>query len=148
MITKNNVWKALADKETATLTKLCEKKEALFSEKKRLEARIADIDKYVFEYTSGLQQESNVQYGVQKINDRMNMVTQLMNARNDLEAFKKKCNEALGFLAGKIAGHQVELLKFNKVRDNQHKRYISSENRRDDKELDALALNNFIAEME
>jgi len=147
MITKNNVWKALADKETATLAKLCEKKETLFSEKKRLEARIADIDKYVFEYTSGLQQESDIQYGVQKINDRMNMVTQLMNARNDLEAFKKECNEALGFVAGKIAGHQAELLKFNKVRDNQHKRYISSENRRDDKELDALALNNFIAEM-
>ena len=71
MITKRDVWKTLVDKENSIIAKLCEKKESLFLEKKRLEARIADIDKYVFEYTSGLQQESNVEYGVKKINDRL-----------------------------------------------------------------------------
>jgi len=147
MIVKNDVWKTLVDRENSVIAKLCEKKETLFLEKKRLEARISDIDKYVFEYTSGLQQESNVEYGLKKINDRMNMITQLMSARSDLEAFQAECNQALGAIATRIAVHQAELLKFNKVRDSQRKRDISSQNRREDKELDALALNNFIAEM-
>jgi len=119
MIVKNDVWKTLVDRENSVIAKLCEKKETLFLEKKRLETRIADIDKYVFEYTSGLQQESNVEYGLKKINDRMNMITQLMSARSDLENFQVECNQALGAIATRIAAHQAELLKFNKVRDSQ-----------------------------
>jgi len=41
----------------------------------------------------------------------------------------------------------VELLKFNKVRERHQKQVTSSEKMRDDKELDAIALHNFIAEI-
>jgi flagellar biosynthesis chaperone FliJ len=41
----------------------------------------------------------------------------------------------------------VELLKFNKVSERHQKQIVSSENMRDDKELDAIALHNFIAEI-
>ena len=147
MMSKKNIWKTLAEKETAALTKLFQNKEALSIERKRLDARIADIDSYVFEYTAGLKQESDIEFGVKKINDKMNMITQLMTARSDLEVFRKGCDEALGVLAHKISSHQAELLKFNKVRESQNKEYILSLNREEDKELDALALSNFTSAM-
>ena len=147
MINKKDVWKTLADKESAALSRLCQNKEALSIERKRLDARIADIDSYVFEYTAGLKQESDIEFGVKKINDRMNMITQLMSARSDLEVFKKGCDEALNALAQKISAHQAELLKFNKVRESQYKEYILSQNKREDKELDALALSNYMSAM-
>ena len=147
MMSKKNIWKTLAEKETAVLTKLFQNKEALSIERKRLDARIADIDSYVFEYTAGLKQESDVEFGLKKINDKMNMITQLMTDRSDLEVFRKGCDEALGALAHKISSHQAELLKFNKVRDSQDKEYILSLNREEDKELDALALSNFMSAM-
>ena len=147
MMSKNNIWKTLADKETAVLAKLFQNKEALSIERKRLDARIADIDSYVFEYTAGLKQESDIEFGVKKINDKMNMITQLMTARSDLEVFRKGCDQALGALAHKISSHQAELLKFNKVRESQNKEYILSLNREEDKELDALALSNFTSAM-
>ena len=147
MMSKKNIWKTLAEKETAALTKLFQNKEALSIERKRLDARISDIDSYVFEYTAGLKQESDIEFGVKKINDKMNMITQLMTARSDLEVFRKGCDEALGVLAHKISSHQAELLKFNKVRESQNKEYILSLNREEDKELDALALSNFTSAM-
>ena len=147
MMSKKNIWKTLAEKETAVLTKLFQNKEALSIERKRLDARIADIDSYVFEYTAGLKQESDIEFGVKKINDKMNMITQLMTARSDLEVFRNGCDEALGVLAHKISSHQAELLKFNKVRESQNKEYILSLNREEDKELDALALSNFTSAM-
>ena len=147
MTNENNIWKTLAGKETAKLVKLSESKEVLFSQKKRLTARIADIDQYIFEYTSRLQEESDFEYGVQKINGIMSMITQLISARRDLEAFHRDCCEALTTVTSKIVGHQVELLKFDKVSDRQQKQIISGENMRDDKELDAIALHNFIAEI-
>ena len=147
MMSKKNIWKTLADKETAALAKLCQNREALSMERKRLDARIADIDSYVFEYTAGLKQESDIEFGFKKINDKMNMITQLMTARGDLEVFKKGCDEALGALAHKISNHQAELLKFNKVRESQNKEYIVRLNKQEDKELDALALSNFMSAM-
>lgn len=144
MTTENNIWKTLAGKETAKLVKLSESKEVLSSQKKQLIARIADIDQYIFEYTSRLQEESDLEFGVQKINGIMNMITQLISARRDLEVFDKQCNEALTSVTSKIVGHQVELLKFNKVSERHQKQIVSSENMRDDKELDAIALHNFI----
>jgi len=147
MTTGINIWKTLAGKETAKLVKLSEGKEVLFSQKKRLIARIADIDQYIFEYTSRLQEESDFEYGVQKINGIMNMITQLISARRDLEVFDRECSEALTRVTSKIVAHQVELLKFNKVSERHQKQIVSNENMRDDKELDAIALHNFIAEI-
>ena len=147
MTTENNIWKTLAGKETAKLVKLSESKEVLSSQKKQLIARIADIDQYIFEYTSRLQEESDLEFGVQKINGIMNMITQLISARRDLEVFDKLCNEALTSVTSKIVGHQVELLKFNKVSERHQKQIVSNENMRDHKELDAIALHNFIAEI-
>ena len=147
MTAANNIWKTLAGKETAKLVKLSESKEVLFLQKKRLIARIADIDQYIFEYTSRLQEESDFEYGVQKINGIMNMITQLISARRDLEVFDRECSEALSTITSKIVGHQVELLKFNKVSERHQKQIVSSENMRDEKELDAIALHNFIAEI-
>ena len=147
MTTENNIWKTLAGKETAKLAKLSESKEALLSQKKRLIARIDDIDQYIFEYTSRLEEESGFEYGVQKINGIMNMITQLISARRDLEVFDRECSEALTTVTSKIVGHQVEVLKFNKVSERHQKQIVSSENMRDDKELDAIAIRNFIAEI-
>ena len=147
MTTENNIWKTLAGKETAKLVKLSESKEVLSSQKKQLIARIADIDQYIFEYTSRLQEESDFEYGVQKINGIMNMITQLISARRDLEVFDRECSEALTSVTSKIVGHQVELLKFNKVSERHQKQIVSNENMRDHKELDAIALHNFIAEI-
>jgi hypothetical protein len=62
MMIENNVWKTLADKETAKLVELHENKESLYAVKKRLEGRIADIDRYIFEYTSGLKEEPDIEY--------------------------------------------------------------------------------------
>ena len=147
MTTENNIWKTLAGKETAKLAKLSESKEALLSQKKRLSARIDDIDQYIFEYTSRLEEESGFEYGVQKINGIMNMITQLISARRDLEVFDRECSEDLTIVTSKIVGHQIELLKFNKVSERHQKQIVSSEIMRNDKELDAIALHNFIAEI-
>ena len=46
-------WEILAERETAALGKLSQRKRSLSLEKARLEKRIKDIDKYILEYTSG-----------------------------------------------------------------------------------------------
>ena len=45
-------------KETAALGKLSQRKRSLSLEKEHLEKRIKDIDKYILEYTSGLEEET------------------------------------------------------------------------------------------
>ena len=147
MTDENNIWKSLAGKETAQLMRLSERKESLFLQKKKLISRIADIDQYILDYTSRLRDESDFEYGVQKINGIMKMITQLMSAKRDLEVFDLQCGEALRIVTNKIVGHQVELLKYNKVRERHQKQTFLNEKMRDDKELDAIALHNFIADM-
>ena len=79
-----NTWKTLADREKAALRKLSERKKSLSLEKERLEARINDIDRYILEYTSGMKQDTGDKHSVQKINSKMNMVTQLASGRKEL----------------------------------------------------------------
>ena len=82
-----SVWKTLADKETASLRVLGESKSKLVEEKSRLEARLVDVDNYIAEYSSKLQAQSEFEFGIKQVYDRMNMISQLLTAKRDLEGF-------------------------------------------------------------
>ncbi len=77
------------------LGKLSQRKRSLSLEKEHLEKRINDIDKYILEYTSGLKEETELEHSLQKINSKMNMVTQLASGRKELEKIHKECQLAL-----------------------------------------------------
>ena len=146
-MSERTLWKTLADRESAALGKLNERKKSLVSEKTRIESRIKDIDEYIFEYTSGMKQESDSMHNLQKINSKMNMITQLANARKELEAIQRECQKALGVLTGGIMRHQEELLKYSKVREKQKEHVAYQEKSIENKEMDALALRNFISDL-
>ena len=105
------------------------------------------IDKYIFEYTSGMKQESGSEHSLQKINGKMNMITQLANARKELEAIQRECQHALDALTTGIVRHQEELLKYSKIREKYKEHIALKEKSNESKELDALAIQNFISEM-
>ena len=142
-----NTWKTLADREKAAINKLSERKKSLSAEKERLEKRISDIDRYILDYTSGMKQETGVEHSVQKINSKMNMVTQLASGRKELEKIHRECQLALEVVTRGMMKHQEELLKFNKVRESQRKLIISREKVIENKELDSLALHNFVSDL-
>ena len=146
-MSERTLWKTLADRESAALGKLNERKKSLVSEKTRIENRIKDIDEYIFEYTSGMKQESGSEHSLQKINGKMNMITQLANARKELEAIQRECQQALDALTNGIVRHQEELLKYSKIRQKYKEHIAHKEKSNESKELDALAIQNFISEM-
>ena len=104
-----NTWKTLADKEEAALNKLGERKKSLSAEKERLEKRINDIDRYILEYTTGMKQETGAEHSVQKINSKMNMVTQLASGRKELEKIYRECQLALEVVTSGIFRIEINL---------------------------------------
>ena len=144
---ESSPWKTLAAREKAALSKLSQRKKSLSAEKERLEKRINDIDRYILEYTSGTGPETGVEHSVQKINSKMNMVTQLARGRRELEKIHSECQVALEVVTHSMMKHQEELLKFNKVSESQRKLMISKEKANENKELDSLALHNFVSEL-
>ncbi len=138
-------WEILAERETAALGKLSQRKRSLSLEKEHLEKRIKDIDKYILEYTSGLEEETGTEWSMQKINSNMKMVTQLASGRKELEKIHKECQLALEMVTSGIMKHQEELLKFNKVGENKRFKLDLIEKAKENKELDTLALNGFIS---
>ena len=146
-MSKRTLWKTLADKESAALGKLNERKKSIVSEKRRIEKRIKDIDEYIFEYTSGMNKEADCEPDLQKINGKMNMITHLANARKELEAIQRECQQVLGVLTGGIVRHQEELLKYRKVREKHEEHIACEEKSRENREMDALAIRNFISDM-
>ena len=108
-MSERTLWKTLADKESATLGKLNERKKAVVSEKRRIENRKKDIDDYILEYTSRMKQEADSEHNLQRLNGKMNMITQLANARKELEAIQRECQHALDALTSGIVRHQEEL---------------------------------------
>ena len=141
----STAWEILAERETAALGKLSQRKRSLSLEKKHLEKRIKDIDKYILEYTSGMNEEIGMDWSMQKINSNMRMVTQLASGRKELEKIYKECQLALQMVTSGIMKHQEELLKFNKVRANKKFQVDLKEKTIENKELDSLALSNFIS---
>ncbi len=141
----STAWEILAEREAAALGKLSQRKRSLSIEKARLEKRINDIDEYILEYTSGLKEETELEHSLQKINSKMNMVTQLASGRKELEKIHKECELALELVTSGIMRHQEELLKFNKVRENKKIQLDLKEKMIENKELDELALNGFIS---
>ncbi len=138
-------WEILAERETAALRKLSQRKRSLSLEKEHLEKRIKDIDKYILEYTSGPKEETRTEWSMQKINSNMKMVTQLASGRKELEKIHKECELALEMVTSGIMKHQEELLKFNKVRENKRFQMDLIKKTKENKELDALALNSFFS---
>ena len=141
----STAWEILAERETAALGKLSQRKRSLSLEKEHLEKRIKDIDKYILEYTSGMNEETGMDWSMQKINSNMRMVTQLASGRKELEKIYKECQLALQMVTSGIMKHQEELLKFNKVRANKKFQVDLKEKTIENKELDSLALSNFIS---
>ena len=141
----STAWEILAERETAALGKLSQRKRSLSLEKEHLEKRIKDIDKYILEYTSGMNEETGMDWSMQKINSNMRMVTQLASGRKELEKIYKECQLALKLVTSGIIKHQEELLKFNKVRANKKFQVDLKEKTIENKELDSLALSNFIS---
>ena len=146
-MSKRTVWKTLADKESASLGKLNERKKAVVSEKRRIENRIKDIDDYILEYTSRMKQEVDTEHNLQRLNGKMNMITQLANARKELEVIQRECQQALDALTHGIVRHQEELLKYSKIREKYKEHVVYKEKSNESKELDALAIQNFISDM-
>tara|TARA_Y100001970_G_scaffold293544_1_gene441098 strand:- start:2028 stop:2471 length:444 start_codon:yes stop_codon:yes gene_type:complete len=144
-VKNSTAWEILAEREAAALGKLSQRKRSLSIEKARLEKRINDIDEYILEYTSGLKEETELEHSLQKINSKMNMVTQLASGRKELEKIHKECELALELVTSGIMRHQEELLKFNKVRENKKIQLDLKEKMIENKELDELALNGFIS---
>ena len=141
----STAWEILAERETAALGKLSQRKRSLSLEKARLEKRIDDIDKYILEYTSGIKEETEFARSMQKINTNMKMVTQLASGRKELEKIHSECQRALEVVTSGIIRHQEELLKYNKVRENKRFQMDLKEKTNENKELDALALSSFMS---
>ena len=146
-MSERTLWKTLADKESATLGKLNERKKTVVSEKRRIERRLKDIDDYIFEYTSRMKQEADAEHNLQRLNGKMNMITQLANARKELEAIQRECQHALDALTSGIVRHQEELLKYSNIREKYKEHIVYKEKINESKELDALAIQNFISDM-
>ena len=111
----STAWEILAERETAALGKLSQRKRSLSLEKARLEKRIKDIDKYILEYTSGIKEETEFEKSMQKINTNMKMVTQLATGRKELEKIHSECQLALEVVTSGIMRHQEELLKLSLI---------------------------------
>ena len=146
-MSERTLWKTLADKESATLGKLNERKKAVVSEKRRIGKRIKDIDDYILEYTSRMKQEADAEHNLQRLNGKMNMITQLANARKELEVIQRECQQALDALTHGIVRHQEELLKYSMIREKYKEHVVYKEKSNESKELDALAIQNFISDM-
>ena len=141
----STAWEILAERETAALGKLSQRKRSLSLEKEALEKRIKDIDRYILEYTSGMKEEAEMDWSMQKVNNNMRMVTQLASGRKELEKIHTECQLALKMVTSGIMKHQEELLKFNKVRANKKFQMDLEEKSIENKELDNIALTNFIS---
>ena len=141
----STAWEILAERETAALGKLSQRKRSLSLEKEALEKRIKDIDRYILEYTSGMKEEAEMDWSMQKVNNNMRMVTQLASGRKELEKIHTECQLALKMVTSGIMKHQEELLKFNKVRANKKFQMDLEEKSNENKELDNIALTNFIS---
>ena len=141
----SKAWEILAERETAALGKLSQRKRSLSLEKARLEKRIKDIDRYILEYTSGMKEETESGGSMQKINTNMKMVTQLASGRKELEKIHSECQLALEVVTSGIMRHQEELLKYNKVKENKKFQMDLKEKTIENRELDSLALSGFIS---
>ena len=145
MMNPASVWKTLADKETASLRVLGESKSKLIEEKSRLEARLVDVDNYIAEYSSKLQAQSEFDFGIKQVYDRMNMISQLLSAKRDLEGFDRQCENAISAVTEKIVVHQNEILKYRKVSDNIERKTELEEKSIENKDLDSIGLRSYLA---
>ena len=138
------IWQTLSNKESAVIGKLRTQQDALDMQKKKLAARIRDIDQYIFEYSTGIRDESEINFDVQKVQDKLKMISQLTNARGQLVKFDAQCDLNLTQLSSQIVNHEVERMKFEKIRLQKKENIEKLERRTDSKNLDEIALRNFL----
>ncbi|MDA9900960.1 flagellar FliJ family protein [Gammaproteobacteria bacterium] len=138
------IWQTLSNKESALIGKLRTQQDALDMQKKKLAARIKDIDQYIFEYSTGIRDESETNFDVQKVQDKLKMISQLTNARGQLVKFDAQCDLNLTQLSSQIVNHEVERMKFEKIRLQKKENFEKIERRIDSKNLDEIALRNFL----
>ena len=138
------IWQTLSNKESALIGKLRTQQDALDMQKKKLAARIKDIDQYIFEYSTGIRDESEINFDVRKVQDKLKMISQLTNARGQLVKFNAQCDLNLTQLSSQIVNHEVERMKFEKIRLQKKENFERLERRIDSKNLDEIALRNFL----
>jgi flagellar biosynthesis chaperone FliJ len=138
------IWQTLSNKESAVLSKLRTQQDALDIQKKNLAARIRDIDKYIFEYSAGIRDESEINFDIQRVQDKLKMISQLTNARGQLIKFDAQCDLNLDQLSNQIVNHEVERIKFEKIRLQKKDGIERLERKIETKNLDEIALRNFL----
>jgi flagellar biosynthesis chaperone FliJ len=138
------IWQTLSNKESAVLSKLRTQQDALDIQKKNLAARIRDIDKYIFEYSAGIRDESEINFDIQRVQDKLKMISQLTNARGQLIKFDAQCDLNLDQLSNQIVNHEVERIKFEKIRLQKKDSIERLERKIETKNLDEIALRNFL----
>ena len=138
------IWQTLSNKESAVLSKLRTQQDALDIQKKNLAARIRDIDKYIFEYSAGIRDESEINFDIQRVQDKLKMISQLTNARGQLIKFDAQCDLNLDQLRNQIVNHEVERIKFEKIRLQKKDSIERLERKIETKNLDEIALRNFL----
>ena len=143
-----DIWKALSDKEAGNLKKLHLKREAFNFEKIRIENKVLDIESYIYEYKSGLQDDSEMNSGMQRIHQKMNMISQLSDVRSKLMRNKLECIENMKIINNNITLHEIEMMKFDKMEEKKRKIYKDSELKIEVKNLDELAIRNFQSALE
>ena len=143
-----DIWKALSDKEAGNLKKLHLKREACNFEKIRIENKVLDIESYIYEYKSGLQDDSEMNSGMQRIHQKMSMISQLSDVRSKLMRNKLECIENIKIINNNITLHEIEMMKFDKMEEKKRKIYKDSELKIEVKNLDELAIRNFQSALE
>jgi flagellar biosynthesis chaperone FliJ len=143
-----DIWKALSDKEAGNLKKLHLKREAFNFEKIRIENKVLDIESYIYEYKSSLQDDSEMNSGMQRIHQKMNMISQLSDVRSKLMRNKLECIENIKIINNNITLHEIEMMKFDKMEEKKRKIYKDSELKIEVKNLDELAIRNFQSALE
>jgi len=143
-----DIWKALSDKEAGNLKKLHLKREAFNFEKIRIENKVLDIESYIYEYKSGLQDDSEMNSGMQRIHQKMSMISQLSDVRSKLMRNKLECIENIKIINNNITLHEIEMMKFDKMEEKKRKIYKDSELKIEVKNLDELAIRNFQSALE
>ena len=139
-----SIWQTLSNRESAVIGKLRTQQDALDMQKKKLAARIKDIDKYIFEYSTGIRDESEINFDIQKVQDKLKMISQLTDARGQLTKFDAQCDLNLTQLSSQIVNHEVERMKFEKIRLQKKENAEKLEKKIDVKNLDEVALRNFL----
>ena len=142
---KSEIWSVLSSKESSSLNRLNAKLEATVAEQRRLEEKIADIGKYIEEYSARIREASAGQADFRVMHHSMNLISQLTSAQANLRQVHTELGNSLDGLRAKVIHHEMERLKYNKIEARQQEKLSVKIEKRSTALSDSMALQQFLS---